>query len=247
MTVLRVTGGRVSVEDSIPVNRPMSGEQLREAYLHDVSKLTLGLVRIRGTSVFVGPIEVLRFGLPRVTRNSVEWPIEGGLAAGAPGGHWRIEVEDGRVVASVKDYRPRLPLPLYAVSQLPIHHLVIRLHLLRLRGRQEQPGIPASRDDRLRAAAVDLTFCATLAGFTGRRRKLHVVLGITAAYHVACWSISGRTLGGMVMRQRVVAIDGSTPSIGQSVVRLFALPIAWALRRPVHDEAAGTEVIADSP
>ena len=247
MTVLRVTGGRVSVEDSVPITRPMTGEQLREAYLDDVSKLTLGLVRIRGTSVFVGPIEVLRFGPPKVTRNSVDWPIEGGITAGAPGGHWRIEVEHGRVVASVKDYRPRLPLPLYAVSQLPIHHLVIRLHLLRLRGRKPQPGIPATRDDRLRAAAVDLAFCATLAGFTGRRRKLHVLLGITAAYHVACWSISGQTLGGMVMRQRVVSVDGSKPTVGQSVVRVFALPIAWALRRPVHDEAAGTEVITDSP
>ena len=247
MTVLRVTGGRVSVEDSVPITRPMTGEQLREAYLHDVSKLTLGLVRIRGTSVFVGPIEVLRFGLPKVTRNSVDWPIEGGITAGAPGGHWRIEVEHGRVVASVKDYRPRLPLPLYAMSQLPIHHLVIRLHLLRLRGREPQPGIPASREDRLRAAAVDGAFCATLAGFTGRRRKLHVLLGITAAYHVACWSISGQTLGGMVMRQRVVSVDGSKPTVGQSVVRVFALPIAWALRRPVHDEAAGTEVITDSP
>ncbi len=245
MTVLRVTGGRVSVEDSVSITRAMTGEHLREAYLQDVSKLTLGLVRIRGTSVFVGPIEVLRFGLPNVTRNSVSWPIEGGLAAGSPGGRWRIEANDGRVVATVEDYRPRLPLPLYAISQLLIHHLVIRLHLLRLHGREPEPGIPASRDDRLRAAAVDIAFCATLAGFTGRRRKLHVLLGITAAYHVACWSSSGRTLGGMVMRQRVVAIDGSEPSIGQSVVRLFALPIAWALRRPVHDEAAGTEVIVD--
>jgi len=247
MTVLRVTGGRVSVEDSVPITRHVTGEHLREAYLHDVSKLTLGLVRIRGTSVFVGPIEVLRFGLPKVTRNSVEWPIEGGIAAALPGGLWRIEARDGRVVACVEDYRPRLPMPLYALTQLPIHHLVIRLHLLRLRGREPQPGIPAGRDDRLRAAAVDLAFCATLAGFTGRRRRLHVLLGITAAYHVACWSSSGRTLGGMVMRQRVVAIDGSRPTIGQSVVRLFALPIAWALRRPVHDEAAATEVITDSP
>src|SRR5207302_125223 len=150
------TGGRVSVQDSIAVTRQLTGERLREAYLQDVSKLTLGLVRIRRTSVFVGPIEVLRFGPPKLTRNSVEWPIEGGITAGAPGGHWRIEMDNGRVVASVKDYRPRLPLPLYAISQLPIHHLVIRLHLLRLRGREPQPGIPASRDDRLRAAAVDL-------------------------------------------------------------------------------------------
>jgi uncharacterized RDD family membrane protein YckC len=133
------------------------------------------------------------------------------------------------------------------VTQLPIHHLVIRLHLLRLRGREPSPGVPAGREDRLRAAAVDLAFCATLAGLAGRRRKLNVLLGIAAAYHVACWSLSGRTLGGTVMHQRVVAVDGSKPSIGQSVVRLFAIPIALVLRRPIHDDAAGTEVISDSP
>jgi hypothetical protein len=245
MTVLRVTGGRVSVEDSVAVPRAVTGEQLRDGYLHDVSKLTLGLVQIRGTSVYVGPIEVLRFGPPRVTRNAVEWPIEGGIAARSPGGRWRIEAAGGRVVASVDDYRPRLPLPLYAVTQLPLHHLVIRVHLLRVHGREPAPGVPASQTDRMRAAAVDLAFCATLAGLTGRRRKLHVLLGIAAAYHVACWSISGRTLGDLVARQRVVSVDGSKPSIGQSVVRLLALPLAWALRRPVHDEAAATEVITD--
>jgi uncharacterized RDD family membrane protein YckC len=97
----------------------------------------------------------------------------------------------------------------------------------------------------MRAAAVDLAFCATLAGLTGRRRKLHVLLGVAAAYHVACWSISGRTLGGVVVRERVVAVDGSTPSLGQAVIRLLASPIAWALQRPVHDEVAGTDVIVE--
>jgi hypothetical protein len=245
MTVLRVTDGRVSVEDSVAVTRPVTGEQLRDGYLDDVSKLTLGLVRIRGTSVYVGPIEVLRFGAPRVTRNAVEWPIEGGIAARSSGGRWRIEAAGGRVVASVEDYRPRLPLPLYAVMQLPIHHLVIRLHLLRVHGREPAPGVPASQSDRMRAATVDLAFCAALAGLTGRRRKLHMLLGIAAAYHVACWSISGRTLGGLVARQRVVSVDGSKPSIGQSAVRLLTTPIAWALGRPVNDEAAGTNVIVD--
>jgi hypothetical protein len=247
MTVLRVTGGRVSVEDSIAVTPPLTGEHLRVAYLHDVPKLTLGLVRVRGTSVYVGPIEVLRFGPPKVTPNAVEWPIEGGIAARSPGGRWRIEAKGGHVVASVEGYRPRLPLPLYTLTQLPIHRLVIRLHLLRLRGREPAPGVPAAQRDRRQAAALDLAFCLMLAGLAGRRRKLSVLLGIAAAYHVACWSFSGRTLGGIVMRQRVVALDGSKPSFEQSVVRLLASPIAWALRRPIHDDAAGTDVITDSP
>jgi uncharacterized RDD family membrane protein YckC len=72
-----------------------------------------------------------------------------------------------------------------------------------------------------------------------------LLLGIAAGYHIACWSTSGQTLGGMVLQQRVVAVDGSRVSPLQAVVRLVVLPLSWVLRRPVHDEFAGTEVIAD--
>jgi uncharacterized RDD family membrane protein YckC len=72
-----------------------------------------------------------------------------------------------------------------------------------------------------------------------------VVVGVAAVYHVACWSIWGRTLGGVVMKQRVVAIDGSRPSVEQSIVRLLALPLSWLRWRPVHDEVAGTEVVVN--
>ncbi|MDQ6722499.1 MAG: RDD family protein, partial [Candidatus Dormibacteraeota bacterium] len=61
----------------------------------------------------------------------------------------------------------------------------------------------------------------------------------------ACWSVSGRTLGGAVMKQRVVAVDGSGLSTGQALLRLASLPIAAALRRNVHDVAAGTDVVDD--
>jgi uncharacterized RDD family membrane protein YckC len=105
--------------------------------------------------------------------------------------------------------------------------------------------VTASQQDRIRAAAVDVAFCLTLAGLAGRRRRLPVLLGIAAAYHIACWSISGRTLGGLVTRQRVVAVDGSRPTVMQSAFRFLALPLAWFARRPVHDELAGTAVITD--
>ena len=245
MTVLRFTDGEVSVDVAVAGERDVPGSTLRDAYLEDIRRLTLGLVQAKGGSLHIGPLELLRFGRPKVTRDAVEWSIEGGIAARRAGGSFRIESVQGRLVASVRGYRPLLPLPLYAVTQYPVHRLITRLFLLRVRGREPAPGVPASQDRRLSAAAVDLAFCATLAGLTGRRRKLHVLLGVAAAYHVACWSISGRTLGGLVMRERVVAVDGSQPSIGQSIVRLFAIPIAWALGRPIHDEAAGTEVIGD--
>jgi uncharacterized RDD family membrane protein YckC len=72
-----------------------------------------------------------------------------------------------------------------------------------------------------------------------------VLLGIAAGYHLACWTISGRTIGGALMKQRAVSVDGSGLDIGQAIVRLVSLPAALVLRRAVHDEIAGTDIIAD--
>jgi RDD family len=245
MTVLHVTDGQVSMEDSVASPRAPTGGELRDAYLHDIQGLTLGLAHVRGSSLYVGPLELLRFGRAKVTRFAVEWPIDGGITARAPGGRFRIEATHGRLVASVDGYCPRLPLPLYALTQLPVHHLLTRLYLLGVRGREPAPGVAATSSDRLKAAAVDVAFCATLAGLAGSRLRLRTLLGIAAAYHIACWSISGRTLGGLVVGQRVVAADGSRPSVGQSFVRLLALPLAWIGNHPHHDELAGTDVIVD--
>jgi uncharacterized RDD family membrane protein YckC len=244
--VVHVKDGEVSTQDSVAISRELTGGELRDGYLHDIQDLTLGLVHARGSSLYLGPVELLRFGPATVTAAAVEWPIEGGITTRAPGGTFRIEAARGRVSASVDGYRPRLPLPLYGLSQLPIHQLLIRLYLLRVRGREPAPGLTAAPEDRIRAAAVDVAFCLTLAGLAGRRRRLPMLLGVAAAYHIACWSTSGRTLGGLVMRQRVVAVDGSRPTVMQSAFRFLALPLAWVARRPVHDELAGTEVITDS-
>jgi hypothetical protein len=245
MTVVRFTDGKVSVDISVAGAGPVPGSRLRDTYLEDIRRITLGLVQARGDSLFIGPLELLRFGPARVTSDTVEWPIEGGVLARSAGGRFRIQSADGRLTASVDGYRPLLPIPLYAVTQLAVHRVITRLYLLRVRGREPAAGIPVSPDDRLRAAAVDLAFCVTLAGLIGRRRRVRVLLGITAGYHVACWTVSGRTLGGLVMGQRVVSVDGSQPTLGQSAVRLLAAPLAWFGRRTVHDELAGTEVVAD--
>jgi RDD family protein len=239
--------GRVDVEDSVAMSRPVTGSDLRDGFLKDIASLTLGLVRARDNSLYLGPVELLRFGRARVTRTSVEWPIEGGLFARGPGGRLRIEALRGRLAASVEGYRPFLPLALYVVSQLPVHHLVTRLHLLRVRGRQPAPGVPAEPTKRIAAAAIDLGLCAALAASSGRRRRLPALLGIATAYHVACWSISGRTLGGMLMGQRLVSVDGSRPTLGQALVRLAALPISALRLRAIHDEVAGTDVVASPP
>ena len=247
MTVVHVKDGEVSTQDSVAISAEPTGRELRDGYLHDIQDLTFGLVGARGNSLYLGPLELLRFGSPIVTAAAVEWPIEGGITALEPVGRLRIEAARGHLVASMDGFRPRLPLPIYALSQLPVHQLLTRLYLLRVRGREPGPGMPAPSQDRTRAAAVDVAFCLTLAGLAGRRRRLPVLLGVAAAYHIACWSTSGRTFGGLVTRQRVVAVDGSRPTVMQAAFRFLTLPLAWVTRRPIHDELAGTEVIVDLP
>jgi uncharacterized RDD family membrane protein YckC len=138
-----------------------------------------------------------------------------------------------------------LPRFIYALTQLPIHHLVMRLHLLRARGRVPSPGVPAAPTHRFAAGAIDIGLCAAVSLLAGRRRRVPAFAGLAIGYHVACWSSSGRTVGGLVAGQRVVSVDGSRVSIGQSLVRFLALPLAALRLRAVHDEIAGTEVVAD--
>ena len=226
-------------------SRPVSGPELRDGFLSDMTTLTLGLVRQRGSSLVLGPLEIFRFGPAKTRRSSVDFPIEGGLLVGDRGGRLRIQAGKGRLTASVDGYRPWLPRPLYVVTQLPFHHLILRLHLLRERGRLPTPGVPVAPTRRVAAAAIDIGLFALVALVAGKRRRLAGLAAVAAGYHVACWSISGRTVGGMVVRQQVVSVDGSRVSAGQALIRLLALPLAALRMRAVHDEIAGTEVIAD--
>src|SRR4029077_18827197 len=72
---MRWQDGRVSTEDSVAMPTAISGNTLRDAYWTDIRKLTFGLVRTRDNSLFLGPVELMRFGLPAVTRTGVTWPI----------------------------------------------------------------------------------------------------------------------------------------------------------------------------
>jgi RDD family len=239
------TGGRVTLEDSVASSRPVTGRELRESFFLDIPRLTLGVVSARGSSLFLGPLEIIRFGPAKTTRSSVELPIEGGLLVGDRGGRLRIDAGKGLLTASVAGYRPRLPRHLYGLTQLPFHHTVMRLHLLRERGREPAPGVPVPPARRAAGAAIDIGLFAVMALAAGRRRRLAALAVVAAGYHVFCWSISGRTAGGMITGQRVVSVDGSRVSPGQALIRLLALPIAALRLRAVHDEIAGTEVVAD--
>jgi hypothetical protein len=243
MDVVTWQADGVSSTDSVAAAGSMSGAQLRDGYQEAIRKMTLGLARYNDGVLVIGPWKLLRLGKPTITRTSVDWPIEGGLLA-ERGGHWRIQARGGRVEATMTGLRPRLPRAVYAVSHLQVHLLFTRLFLLRLHGREPLPGTPAPRPDRVSAATVDAAMCLALARFAGGRR-LKSILAIAAIYHVACWTVSGRTLGGAVMRQRVVAVDGSPLTPQQSMLRLVLLPLAWVTWRPLHDRIAGTEVIID--
>ena len=54
---------------------PITGKALDTSYWADIDELTLGLVRVRDNSIFLGPFELIRLGRPKITRNSVQWPI----------------------------------------------------------------------------------------------------------------------------------------------------------------------------
>jgi hypothetical protein len=242
---MRWVGGQVWVEDSVDAPRPPDAAQVRDSFMRDTAAVTFGIVGERDGALVAGPVELLRFGTPQTGTAGVMWPIEGGVLTAQPGGRLRVFVEDGRLVARVEGYRPALPRPLYASTQLMLHHALVRLVLLRLRGRRPAAGVPADVSRRLAAGTIDVAICGALAVALARRRRLRAFAAISAGYHVAAWSVSGRTVGGALMRQRVVAIDGSRVTPVQAVLRLIALPFAALRLRAIHDEVAATDVVAE--
>lgn len=243
--MVRWSGGTVTIEDSVARARALSGAELQERYWEATHRLTFGLLGRRGSSIVAGPFELLRFGTPVVDASSVEWSVEGGLLAGEARGRWRLAERNGKVVASLEGFVPRLPRPLYAMSHEQVHLLFTRLFLLGLGDRGERPGPPAPSRNRIRAATVDVAFCLTLNRVFSRRVRPVTAVALLAGYHIACWSTSGRTLGGVMMGQRVVSIDGRKLTPGQAVLRLVTVPLSWIARRPVHDEIAATDVILE--
>ena len=237
-------GGAVTVEDSVATAAPLSGTLLRSAFMPSISTVTLGVIRLRDRTLYLGPVAIHRFGPPRITPNSVTWPITGGLLTAAPGGSLTIESTATELKATVDGYRPMLPRSIYEQTQLRLHHALVRLQLLRL-AELKPPGEPASISSRATAAGIDLAVCAGLALVLVRRRRFRAFANIAAGYHIVCWTTSGRTLGGLVVGQRVVALDGSRLSPVQAALRLAALPLTWLSRRPVHDEIAATTVVND--
>jgi RDD family len=236
--MMRGVATAVDVEDSVRTPVPPSPEQLRDFYFAATERLTLGLVRHRDHSLRLGPLTLIRFGEPSRTPAGWSFPIAGGILAAEPGGELRVSSADGLTTVVVAGYRPSLPLPLYRATQYLFHHFMTRLALLQLRGRVPAEAPPAAPAARLAAGAIDAGVCLVLAG--GRRWR---ALPVAVVYHVACWSFGGLTVGGLLFKQRVVAVDGGPVTPGQALLRLVALPLALFRLRAVHDEVAGTDVV----
>jgi hypothetical protein len=224
-----------------PVRPP--ADRLRDAYFTGVRRLTFGLVRGERWRLRLGPLTILAFGEPTFDGAAWTWPITGGLLARRPGGVLRYGWRDGELVGVVDGYLPRLPAPIYATVQALAHELVTRRFLLDLRGRVPPPGAPAGPARRLLTTALDLAVCAGVTAALRPRRPLLAFGALAAAYHVSCWTLTGRTAGALMTGQRVVSVDGGPVAPWQALVRLAALPrAAWELRA-AHDEAAATEVV----
>ena len=237
--------GTVSVEDSVASSTSLSGDLLRTTFLPSISTVTLGLVRMRDRSLCLGPIQLITFGPPKMSSTSVSWPIEGGWLVASAGGRFTIESSGGELRATLDGYDPMLPRSIYEATQLRLHHSLVRVQLLRLAGSPPEQALstPASR---AAAAAIDAAVCAGLTLAFGVRHRVRAFAGVAIGYHLACWTASGSTLGGRVMRQRVVSIDGSKLSPMQAALRLAALPISALRRYPAHDDIAATTVVQDT-
>ena len=233
----------VCVQHRVRAPAEPSQAQLRDAFFDGVGDLTLGLVSGEKWRLRLGPITLLAFGDPAFDAGSWKWPITGGWLAKQPGGSLSYGWRDGELVGEVDGYLPRLPRLVYLATQRPVHRVVTGRFLLQLRGRTPPPGVPAGPVQRMVSAGLDLVFCAGLTTLLRPRRRLRWAAAVTAAYHVGCWSLGGRTLGGLVTRQRLVSIDGGPVAPWQALLRLAALPVAVCARRAVHDEAAATEVV----
>ncbi len=229
--------------DRVDLVAPPPRQTLRDRFFEDLTRLTLGLVQVRGGGQYVGPLELIHLGEPHwepEPRGGGRWvhPVDGGLLVRRPVGTISVGWEFGELIVEVEDFEPALPPLIYDFTQRPFHRFIARLSLLGMRGRMPPPGNPSDPLTRLAGGAIDVAICAVLARLFRRR-----VLEVLVPYHLAGWIAVGRTPGGFITRQRVIAVDGTRLTPGQAALRLALLPLALLRRRAVHDEIAQTEVV----
>lgn len=83
-----------------------------------------------------------------------------------------------------------------------------------------------------------------------------VTLAVSVLYLTACWTLSGRTVGAVLLGVRVLGRDGGQLRIAVAILRaaacvLFPIGLLWVAvdrqRRSVQDVALGSRVVYDRP
>jgi uncharacterized RDD family membrane protein YckC len=110
--------------------------------------------------------------------------------------------------------------------------------------------------DRLAAAVLDLILILLINAFIDNDVRFNVMFLMTLAYHVGFITWKGTTIGGIILRLRVVRTDGTLVRGADALVRglasvfsvvVLGLGFLWILRDPDrqawHDRIAGTYVV----
>ena len=56
-----------------------------------------------------------------------------------------------------------------------------------------------------------------------------VLLIEVIAFYVYCWIRTGQTLGMRAWKIKIVGVDGESPTLKQSIVRLIVIPVSWSV------------------
>ncbi len=118
----------------------LSLEEVSHVYFTWLPTLFGGLIKIRKddelTSVAISLLSLDLLKLERDLRSrEVAFQVIGGALASG-GGEFIFSEEEDMLVTSLKNFSPKLPWPIYRVTQYPFHDLVMFLysqHLLTLR------------------------------------------------------------------------------------------------------------------
>lgn len=240
-------GVPVTVSDEVRAPTAPPPDTLRDGYFTGTARAMFGLIRFSQNRLHVGPLTLFRFGAPRFQHPAWVFPIEGGLLARRPVGAVRVGWKEERLYSLLEGYEPRLPRPIFRLTQLPFHREISRIALFGIRGRAPSAGIPAEPWRRLLAGLFDAGVAASIATTraplrSGTRAAL-AAAALIATQTVVPALTGGVTPGGWVAGIRITGVDGSRAHLAQLVLRTAALPLGLRSLRDRHDELAGTEAV----
>lgn len=242
-----VPGAAVTVTDQVRAPIAPSPDALRDGYFTGTARALFGLIGFSDGRFHVGPLTLFQFGAPRFQHPAWVFSIEGGLLARRPAGELRVGWSHERLYSALEGYQPRLPRPIFRLTQFPFHREMSRIALLQIRGRLPSAGVPAEPWRRLLGGLVDAGVATSIAA-TCRRRSLGARAALGGAALLATQTVipaltGGVTPGGWVAGTRITGVDGSRAHLAQLLLRTAALPLGVRTLRDQHDELAGTDVL----